>query len=302
MLELSETRVYRPFIGGKLMEEFSGYAKPKDGNFPERWICSTTSAGDDESIGISKTTDGKQLTEFVNKPLDILVKLLDSYTRLLLQVHPDDKLAQKYFGSPYGKTEAWYILGTREIKGEAPYVYLGFKKNVTREKWEKLFHKQDIKGMEACLHKIPVKKGDVFYIPAKLPHAMGSGVFFAEVQQPTDITLRTEKLSADGRKLSEFDLTHGASLEEMFDCFDYNGKTFEQTLRLYKKEKQGEKVLDSDLFSMYEINVEDRKTVKVQSYAIVIVLEGKNKGKEYYLDKDEEFIGKQKLLVCYEKN
>ena len=46
--------------------------------------------------------------------------------------------------------------------------------------------------MEECLHKIPVKSGDTFFVPGGVPHAMGRGVYFAEVQQPTDITLRTE--------------------------------------------------------------------------------------------------------------
>ncbi len=103
------------------------------------------------------TTDGKLLTEYVKEPLPVLVKLLDSYSRLMIQVHPDDARAAKYFHSDKGKAESWHILGTRTIHGEEPYVYLGFKKGITKEKWRLLYEKQDVKGMEECLHKIPVK-------------------------------------------------------------------------------------------------------------------------------------------------
>lgn len=299
ILEFTESRVYRTYVGGKLLDEFNGNENPQDGFYPERWICSTTSSTD--GTGVSKTIDGKLITDLIDKPVDILVKLLDSFTRLIIQVHPDDELAQKYFDWPKGKTESWYVIDTRVIDGVAPYVYIGFKEGITREKWEEVFHKQDLEEMQNCLHKVNVKPGDVFYIPAKLPHAMGCGVFFAEVQQPTDITLRTERKSPDGRNLSEFDISHGATYEEMFNCFDYDGRSLEDTLEKYKVEKQGETVLETDLFSMYEIDVETSRVIETNPYAIIMVLEGEDKGREFYIDEPFEFKGKQKLLVCYGK-
>ena len=173
MLEMKENRVYRPFLGGKMLDELSGTEPASDGHYPERWICSTTAASD--GTGISVTTDGKLLTEYVKEPLPVLVKLLDSYSRLMIQVHPDDARAAKYFHSDKGKAESWHILGTRTIHGEEPYVYLGFKKGITKEKWRLLYEKQDVKGMEECLHKIPVKSGDTFFVPGGVPHAMGRG-------------------------------------------------------------------------------------------------------------------------------
>ena len=172
MLEMKENRVYRPFLGGKMLDELSGTEPASDGHYPERWICSTTAASD--GTGISVTTDGKLLTEYVKEPLPVLVKLLDSYSRLMIQVHPDDARAAKYFHSDKGKAESWHILGTRTIHGEEPYVYLGFKKGITKEKWRLLYEKQDVKGMEECLHKIPVKSGDTFFVPGGVPHAMGT--------------------------------------------------------------------------------------------------------------------------------
>lgn len=56
MLEMKENRVYRPFLGGKMLDELSGTEPASDGHYPERWICSTTAASD--GTGISVTTDG----------------------------------------------------------------------------------------------------------------------------------------------------------------------------------------------------------------------------------------------------
>ena len=43
--------------------------------------------------------------------------------------------------------------------------------------------------LEVC-RKMPVKKGDVFYIPAGLLHAIGAGITVAEIQQSSDVTYR----------------------------------------------------------------------------------------------------------------
>ncbi|HET7733278.1 MAG TPA: mannose-6-phosphate isomerase, partial [Paludibacter sp.] len=44
--------------------------------------------------------------------------------------------------------------------------------------------------VENLLQKVPVTKGDVFFIPAGLVHAIGKGVVVAEIQQSSDITYR----------------------------------------------------------------------------------------------------------------
>ena len=44
--------------------------------------------------------------------------------------------------------------------------------------------------VEDLLQKVPVKPGDVFFIPAGLVHAIGKGVVVAEIQQSSDVTYR----------------------------------------------------------------------------------------------------------------
>lgn len=43
-----------------------------------------------------------------------LTKLLDSAIRLPVQAHPDRAAAKRLFGSEYGKTEAWIVIGRPE--------------------------------------------------------------------------------------------------------------------------------------------------------------------------------------------
>ncbi|MBR1972100.1 MAG: class I mannose-6-phosphate isomerase [Oscillospiraceae bacterium] len=296
MLEMMENRVQRPFCGGKLLDEFMGLYPGVDGNYPERWICSATRSVDGK--GISQTKEGIPLTSVYKEPVNILVKLLDSRSRLMIQVHPDDERAEKYFSSRFGKAECWYILDTRTIDGQEPYVYLGFKEHVTREHWEALYQAQDIAGMEACLHKIPVKKGDAFFIPGGLVHAMGSGVFFAEIQQPTDITLRVERVSPDGRMMDDKGLHGGAGEKALFDCFDYHGCSREEILSRYKLRLREDTVVDNALFWMRDIRVSQSCLVRVDPYAIVLVLEGEDKGKEFFLTEDTLFSGACRLLIC----
>ena len=44
----------------------------------------------------------------------LLVKLLDAAERLPVHAHPDRAFAREAFDSPFGKTEAWIVLDTRE--------------------------------------------------------------------------------------------------------------------------------------------------------------------------------------------
>jgi mannose-6-phosphate isomerase len=120
-----------------------------------------------------------------------LIKFLDSAVRLHFQCHPTITFAQKYLNSNHGKTEGYYILETRpEVK--EPYIYMGFQHPPSKEKLKTAIEHQDIPFLESCFEKIPVKKGDVFYVPGGLPHAIGEGVFMIEIMEPTDFVARIE--------------------------------------------------------------------------------------------------------------
>ncbi len=124
---------------------------------------------------------------------EILVKLLNSLIRLPVQSHPDRHFSMKHFKVNHGKTESWIILGGREINGEPPHVYFGFKGNVKKEAFDKDYFEQNIPGLVNALNKVYVKPGDVFVIPANLIHAIGTGVFLMEIQEPSDFVFHFDR-------------------------------------------------------------------------------------------------------------
>lgn len=256
VIKLTSERVWRTYTGGSMIDKLHGIEFSSDTHFPEEWIMSTTSARNPgrEHItgeGLSRdATTQKSLKELINEnpagmlgqmhfnkfktDTGVLVKIIDSSERLSIQVHPDKASAKKLFNSNYGKTECWHILGGRTVNGSAPCIYLGFKEGITRERWKDIFTKQDIPLMLDCLHKIQVKPKDTFLIPGGVPHAIGSGCFLIEIQEPTDYTVRTELTTTSGFKISDEMCHQGIGFEKMFDCFIYDGKSLEKTIKSYK--------------------------------------------------------------------
>ena len=161
------------------------------------------------------------LRDVIKDEFHVLTKFLDSAERLPIQVHPDKEAACRLFHSEYGKTEAWYILGGREIGGEQPHLLMGFKEDATPALLRELFDRQDIGGMAALMHKIPVRPGEVYLIRGGLPHAIGPGVLLLEIQEPTDYTVSLETHDMAGNEIPEQLIHQGVGFARMFDCFHY---------------------------------------------------------------------------------
>lgn len=239
------TFVWRTYSGGAQLRKFLNVEPVEDSDRPEDWISSFTEAKNknyvkNEGITLIEWEDGEKLITEVVKKEDfgegreesgVLIKFLDSSERLGIQVHPTKETAKKYFGSAYGKTECWHILDTR-TNGETPAVYLGFKEFVTKELWAELFKKQDIEGMLSAMHRFEVKKGDTILVTGGTPHAIGAGCFLLEIQEPTDYTLRTEKITVSGLELTPMQVHYGIGEENMLECFDYTPRSKEE---IYEK-------------------------------------------------------------------
>jgi mannose-6-phosphate isomerase len=112
----------------------------------------------------------------------LLIKLLDANRWLSVQVHPNDDYAQKHEGD-FGKTEMWVVLSAEP---NAEIIY-GFKAGVTRESFARAIAEERTSDL---LHRLPVKAGDVVFVPAGSIHALGPGVIVAEIQQNSDTTYR----------------------------------------------------------------------------------------------------------------
>ena len=249
-----ETRVYRTYRGGALIAEFMG-RNEEDSFQPEDWISSFVEAKNkvvikDEGLTrVSANGEVKLLCDTVSREdfgegrtdAGVLVKLLDSAERLGIQVHPTKEYARRIFNSEYGKTECWHILKTRSIGEETPCIYLGFKENISKEKWRELFERQDVSGMLGSMHRIEVKAGDTILVTGGTPHAIGAGCFMLEIQEPSDYTMRSECVTVAGEALTPMQIHYGVGVENMLDCFEYIGRS-ERELRdsFFLKEREDE--------------------------------------------------------------
>lgn len=153
--------------GTELKEE---YNKQADGNIAEAWELSV------HPEGICKIENGslagKKLSEYLGSEenFPVMIKLIDARDRLSIQVHPV-------------KTEMWIIMDCQE---GAKLVY-GLKDKFS----EKDFRAALENGTaEDLLNYVPVHKGDVFFIPQGLVHAIGAGILICEIQQNSNVTYR----------------------------------------------------------------------------------------------------------------
>ena len=314
-LRLEPCPVWRTYLGGSLLARWRGMPYTNDGHFPEDWLGSTTRANNpgreaieegysviaaEHESGIQRILLKELLETAPQKYLSsahvqafgaqtgVLVKLLDSAIRLPIQAHPSKEKAQMLFGSRYGKTESWYVLDTREDVS-CPYVLLGFKKGITREQWMEAYRQQDIERMRGMLHKMEVKKGEMYLVEPGVPHAIGEGCLLVESQEPSDLVFRTEKQNAAGQKLNDEICSMGVGVEAMMDCFLYGGASEAENREKYqiqpellKKESAGcvWRLLGPDHTDCFEVQrlwAQAPFTWQPDSFRIVIVTEGNGK-------------------------
>lgn len=173
----------------------------------ESWELSTHPDG--ESIVSGGEFDGMTLSQYIKANggdecigtraaefdfFPILIKLIDAKDNLSIQVHPNDEYAMRVEGE-YGKTEMWYIVDC----ADDAYLYYGVNRDITKSEFEERIKNNTLLEI---LNKVPVKKGDVFFIPSGTIHAICSGILICEVQQNSNTTYRVydyDRRGADGK-------------------------------------------------------------------------------------------------------
>jgi mannose-6-phosphate isomerase len=192
------------YAGGAALAAWRGLA-PVSGNCPEEWIGATVHRFGEPTLGPSCLADGTLLKDAVvddpigwlgrddGEPGDtgILVKLLDAGQRLPVHVHPTRDFARRHLGSPYGKTEAWYVL--EAASGAA--VWVGWQEDVDPGRLAGLVDAQDVDTLLSLMHRVVVNPGDGILVPGGTPHAIGAGVLLVEAQEPTDQSILLEHVN-----------------------------------------------------------------------------------------------------------
>lgn len=190
---------YKEYLwgGGRLKKEFHKANAPTV--TAESWELSG------HPDGQSLTEDGRSIAQLgvldrdgfwgtacTGAEFPILVKLIDAEKDLSIQVHPSEKTA---LIGEHGKAEMWYIVDCRP----QAFLYLGFSQRVTQEEF--LQRAEDGTICEV-LNRVPVAKGDVFYILPGTIHAIGAGILIAEIQQNSNTTFRVydyRRIGSDGK-------------------------------------------------------------------------------------------------------
>lgn len=156
------------------------------GRVAEAWVCSFIAGDESKANGVPvskafpRAKWGSACRAF--KEFPVLIKLIDAHDNLSVQVHPTDAYAALH-GLSCGKTEMWYVVDATE----GAYIYLGFKRAVTEKECREAIRKGTLTEL---LRKVPVKKGESYFVPAGTVHAIGKGCLVAEVQQSDDCTFR----------------------------------------------------------------------------------------------------------------
>jgi mannose-6-phosphate isomerase len=72
-------------------------------------------------------------------------------------------------------------------------------------------------GLEQLLHRVPVSRGDVVYVPAGTVHAIGAGILLFEIQQKSDLTYRVYDYNRRDPQTGELRELH---LDKALDVMD----------------------------------------------------------------------------------
>lgn len=299
-VRLAAAKAWRTYLGGSMIGALHGDTDARDSHFPEEWIMSVTAArnaGREYILneGMSVETDtGRYLKDLIEQNpkqllgtahfekygsnTGVLIKLIDSAERLSIQVHPNKEMAKKWFQSDYGKTECWHILGGREVDGEKPCIYFGFKKGVTESQWRQVFEKQDIPQMLDCLNRIEVSPGETWLILGGVPHAIGAGCFLMEIQEPTDYTLRMERSTPSGLVIDDWMCHQGIGFDHMFECFSYEGRTPKEVREAFCIPPRGNVLIGhdrTDCFQLERLEVCGDLQVEAETvFSGIYILEG----------------------------
>ena len=213
----------------------------------------------------------------------LLIKILDAEDDLSVQVHPDDVYGLKNEGE-LGKTECWYIIdakpGAEIIYGHHAQTREELAAMINEGRWDDL------------LTRVPVKKGDFFYVPSGTIHAIGKGIMILETQQSSDTTYRVYDYDRkdDSGQLREL------HIQQSVDVTTVPAKTPDLNIQEVRKGDSAiVTYLKTDFFNVYEWQVKGSlRFKKAAPYTLATVITGFGKlvvnGETYELNMGTSFI------------
>lgn len=287
--------VFKDYLWGGIKLKESYHKKSELDIVAESWEVSTHKDG--PSVIANGTYEGKTLPQYMEavgkdvlgtkgkafEEFPMLIKFIDAKGNLSIQVHPDNEYARRV-EHEYGKTEMWYILEA----DEGAFLYFGTSKEVTKEEFKEKIENDTVLDV---LKKVPVHKGDVFFIEAGTIHAIGAGIVICEIQQNSNSTYRVYdfgRVGADGKPRQlhiekALDVSNLKPLESDFKaCGD------KESLQGFDKTMLG----TCEYFTTYLYNVSDTCNVNVdeESFVSIVVLDGNGTIEDQTFEKGDSFF------------
>ena len=286
--------VFKEIIwGGNRLK--TDYNKKSDlSNIAESWELTVREDGMNTIIG--GEFDGLTMQEYIdkngfevvtNKPMDrfpLLIKFIDAEDNLSIQVHPDDDYAMAKANS-LGKTEMWYVI---DAKPGAKLVY-GLKSTSTAESLKRAIANGTV---ENELNYVSVKKGDVFFIPSGLVHAIGAGILLAEIQQNSNITYRVydyNRLGKDGKPRE-------LHVEDALNVIVNRNEDEIDKIRFSTNAKNSNLLASCEFFTVekHSIDADFEFSTNAESFNSILCLEGSGKieydGEIFPLSKGDSYF------------
>ena len=278
--------------GNRLKSE---YNKKSDlNNIAESWELTVRPDGMNTIVG--GEFDGYTMEKYIevngaavvsNKPqpfFPLLIKFIDAEDNLSVQVHPDDEYGLKHANS-LGKTEMWYII---DAKPGAQLVY-GLKEGVTNEDFKKAINDGNV---EEKLNYVSVKKGDVFFIPSGLVHAIGAGILLAEIQHNSNITYRVYDYNRMGKDGKPRDL----HINDALNVIVNRNEDEIDKIRFSTNVKNSNTLASCEYFNVEKYNIDGalRFSTNAESFASLLCLDGDGKisynGEDFSFTKGDSYF------------
>jgi mannose-6-phosphate isomerase len=215
----------------------------------------------------------------------LLIKFIDAYQQLSIQVHPNDEIAHK-LGKERGKTEMWYAMDSDKDAS----LMCGLKTQITPDQYKDMVADDTITDV---LASYSVKEGNCFFIPAGRIHSIGKGCFLVEIQQTSDVTYRIYDFKRKDKNGNYRQLhTKEAALS-----IDYNvSKNYRQ--QYVPQKNQGVSLVKCPYFNTTVYDLTEPMTLdysELDSFVILIGVKGKakmsdNEGNEFELQTGETLL------------
>lgn len=232
-------------------------------------------------INAHKTVLGKKAEKYDDFP--ILIKLIDAKNDLSIQVHPNDEYAKKY-ENEFGKTEMWYVV---DAEKDAKLIY-GFKEKISKEDFKNAIESNTLLDV---LNIVNVKQGDVFFIEAGTVHAIGKGVFIAEIQQNSNSTYRVYDYNRLGNDGKPRELHIQKALDTAVTEPPKSKTTAEsQPEKIENATKQLLKQCDLFTVYIYEIDGKVNLFADENSFINILVIDGSGKIDDMEFKKGDSFF------------